>query len=112
MKKIGIIGLGMLGNAITLHLLDLGFEVTVYNRTKEKTLNVKVKGAHIAESPKEVSEKSELVIIVVKNAEAVKQVSFGEKGIIEGNHEKLIVADMSTIEPLESKNISKKFQYF
>lgn len=112
MKKIGIIGLGMLGNAITLHLLDSGFEVTVYNRTKEKTLNVKVKGAHIAESPKEVSEKSELVIIVVKNAEAVKQVSFGEKGIIEGNHEKLIVADMSTIEPSESKNISKKFQEY
>lgn len=112
MKKIGIIGLGMLGNAITLHLLDSGFEVTVYNRTKEKTLNVKVKGAHIAESPKEVSEKSELIIIVVKNAEAVKQVSFGEKGIIEGNHEKLIVADMSTIEPSESKNISKKFQEY
>lgn len=112
MKKIGIIGLGMLGNAITLHLLDSGFEVTVYNRTKEKALNVKVKGAHIAESPKEVSEKSELVIIVVKNAEAVKQVSFGEKGIIEGNHEKLIVADMSTIEPSESKNISKKFQEY
>ena len=110
MKKIGIIGLGMLGNAITLHLLDSGFQVTAYNRTKEKTLHVKAKGAHIAESPKEVSEKSELVIIVVKNAEAVKQVSFGQNGIIEGNHEKLIVADMSTIEPSESKNISKKFQ--
>ena len=32
MKKIGIIGLGMLGNAVALHLLDLGFEVTVFNR--------------------------------------------------------------------------------
>ena len=34
MKKIGIIGLGMLGNAVALHLLDSGFEVTVFNRTK------------------------------------------------------------------------------
>ena len=109
MKKIGIIGLGMLGNAVALHLLDSGFEVTAYNRTKEKTLQVKAKGAHIAESPKEVSEKSELVIIVVKNTDAVKQVSFGQNGIIEGNHKKLIVADMSTIEPSESKNISKRF---
>ena len=45
MKKIGIIGLGMLGNAVALHLLDLGFEVTVFNRTKEKTIQVREKGA-------------------------------------------------------------------
>jgi 3-hydroxyisobutyrate dehydrogenase and related beta-hydroxyacid dehydrogenases len=36
MKRIGIIGLGMLGNAVALHLIDSGFEVTAYNRTKEK----------------------------------------------------------------------------
>ena len=41
MKKIGIIGIGMLGNAVALHLLDSGFEVTVYNRTKEKTIQAK-----------------------------------------------------------------------
>lgn len=109
MKKIGIIGLGMLGNAVALHLVNSGFEVTAYNRTKEKTLELKEKGITIAESPKELAQKSELVIIVVKDAEAVKQVSFENNGIIEGNHEKLIVADMSTIDPLESKNISKQF---
>jgi len=110
MKKIGIIGLGMLGNAVALHLLDSGFEVTVYNRTKEKTLQVKEKGAKIATSPKEITGNSELVIIIVKDAEAVKQVSFEKNGIIEGNHEKLIVADMSTINPTQSKKISEKFQ--
>ena len=45
MKKVGIIGLGMLGNAVALHLLDSGFDVTVYNRTKEKTMQIKEKGA-------------------------------------------------------------------
>ena len=44
-KKIGIIGIGMLGNAVALHLIDSGFEVTVYNRTKEKALQLKEKGA-------------------------------------------------------------------
>jgi 3-hydroxyisobutyrate dehydrogenase len=112
MEKIGIIGLGMLGNAVALHLLDSGFEITAYNRTKEKTTELKEKGATIVTSPKEVAEKSELVIIVVKDAEAVKQVSFEKNGIIEGNHEKLIVADMSTIDPIESKNISMKFTDF
>jgi len=112
MKKIGIIGLGMLGNAVALHLVDSGFEVTVYNRTKEKTSKLKEKGITIAKSPKEIAQKSELVIIVVKDAEAVKQVSFENNGIIEGNHEKLIVADMSTIDPSESKKISKQFKNY
>ena len=109
MKKVGIIGLGMLGNAVALHLLDSGFEITVYNRSKEKTLQIKEKGARVASSPKEVAEQVELLIIVVKDAEAVKQVSFQKDGIAEAKNEKLIVADMSTINPSESKNISEKF---
>ncbi|MGY5148652.1 MAG: NAD(P)-dependent oxidoreductase [Candidatus Nitrosopumilus sp. bin_68KS] len=109
MKKVGVIGLGMLGNAVALHLIDSGFEVTVYNRTKEKTLQIKEKGAKIAPSPKEVADQVELVIIVVKDADAVKQVSFQKGGIIESKNKKLIVADMSTINPSESKNISEKF---
>jgi 3-hydroxyisobutyrate dehydrogenase len=102
----------MLGNAVALHLLDSNFKVTAYNRTKEKTIQLKEKGATIVESPKEVAENSELVIIVVKDANAVKQISFEENEIVKGTHEKLIVADMSTIDPLESKTISKKFQDF
>jgi len=59
MKKIGIIGMGMLGNAVALHLLDSGFEVTVYNRTKEKTMQAREKGAKVVTSPKEIAENSE-----------------------------------------------------
>ncbi len=109
MKTIGIIGTGMLGNAVALHLLDEGFNVTAYNRTKEKTIQLKEKGAKIVTSPKEVAENSELVIIIVKDANAVKKISFENDGIVKGAHEGLIVADMSTIDPEESKIISKKF---
>ncbi|MEK0349998.1 MAG: NAD(P)-dependent oxidoreductase [Nitrosopumilus sp.] len=112
MIKIGIIGLGMLGNAIALHLLDSGFEVTVYNRTKEKTIQAKEKGAKVVTSPKEVAKNSELIITIVKDAKAVKEISFEKDGIVEGKHSKLIVADMSTINPVESKNITKKFQEY
>ena len=109
MTKIGIIGAGMLGNAVGLHLLKSGFDLTVYNRTKEKTNELKNNGATVADSPKSVAENSELVIIVVKDADVVKEVAFGKNGIIDGNHEGLVVADMSTINPVESKKISKKF---
>ena len=110
MNKVGIIGLGMLGSAVAEHLFDSGFQVSAYNRTKEKTIHLKNKGVKIFTSPKDVAINSELVIIIVKNAKAVKEISFEKDGIIEGKHKKLIVADMSTIDPTESKNISKQFQ--
>jgi 3-hydroxyisobutyrate dehydrogenase len=109
MVKIGIIGTGMLGNAVGLNLLKSGFDLTVYNRTKEKTSELQNNGAKAVNSPKEVAKNSELVIIVVKDADAVKKISFGKDGIIEGKHDGMVVADMSTINPIESKNITKKF---
>ncbi len=112
MTKIGIIGLGMLGNAVGLHLLDEGFDVIVYNRTKEKTSECQQKGATVANTPKEVAENSEIIIIIVKDAEAVNDVSFGNEGIIFGKQEKTVVADMSTLNPSESKEISLKFQKY
>ena len=109
MKKIGIVGLGMLGNAVALHLADLGYQVTAYNRTEGKSLELKERGATIVKSPKEVAERSELVITIVKDADAVKQISFERDGIAYGNHENLIVADMSTVDPSESKSIANQF---
>ena len=111
-KKIGIIGTGMLGNAVALHLLESGFEIIAYNRTREKTLDIEKAGAKIASSPKEVAVNSELIVIIIKDAEAVRQVSFEKNGITEGSHKELIVADMSTIDPVESKKISEKFAEF
>ena len=106
--KIGIVGTGMLGEAVGLHLLDIGFEVTVFNRTKEKTKNLGKKGATILESPKHVAENSDLVITVVKDANAVNEVIFGNSGIMSGKHNGLCIADMSTINPNSTKEISER----
>ncbi len=110
MNKVGVIGLGLLGNAVAERLFDSGFQVSAYNRTKEKTTHLENKGVKIFTSPKDVALNSELVIIIVKDAKAVKEISFGKDGVIEGKHEKLIVSDMSTIDPTESKKISEQFQ--
>jgi len=106
--KIGIIGTGMLGEAVGLHLLDVGYEVIVFNRTKEKTENLKKNGAIVVESPKHVAENSDLVITVVKDADAVNDVIFGSSGVIIGKHDGMCIADMSTVNPNSSKEISKK----
>jgi 3-hydroxyisobutyrate dehydrogenase len=110
MKKIGLIGTGMLGKAVGLHLLKSGYSIVAYNRTKEKTKDLQDKGAEIVDHPKDVALKSDVVITVVKDADAVKQVSFEKDGIVFGNHNGLVVCDMSTINPLESKKIFEKFR--
>ena len=99
----------MLGKAVGLHLLESGIKLNVYNRTKEKTKELVEKGAKSFDSPKEIAKNSELVLTVVKDADAVRAVSFGQNGIVEGKHNDLVVADMSTINPNDSKNIAKKF---
>jgi len=100
----------MLGNAVGLHLLKSGYNIIAYNRTKEKTKELQDNGAEIVDHPKDVALKSEVVITVVKDADAVKQVSFEKDGIVFGNHSGLVVCDMSTINPLESKKIFEKFR--
>lgn len=107
--KVGIIGTGMLGNAVGIHLLDSGFELTAYNRTKNKTAELAKKGANVVDFPKDVASSSDIVFTIVKNADAVNDVSFGNNGIVKGKHDGLVVADMSTINPVESKIIAKKF---
>ena len=62
--KIGIVGTGMLGEAVGLHLLDVGYEITVFNRSKKKTEKLENKGAIVVDSPKNVAENSELVIML------------------------------------------------
>ena len=107
MTKIGIVGTGMLGEAVGLHLMDVGHDVIAFNRTKEKTKKLEKKGARILDSPKQVAENSELVITIVKDAKAVREVIFGDSGIIDGKHDGMCIADMSTVNPNATREISK-----
>jgi 3-hydroxyisobutyrate dehydrogenase len=109
-QKIGIIGTGMLGSAVAKRLLNSGYKLSVYNRTTQKTAPLATLGATISQSPKDLAKSSELIITILKDASAVREVSFGKDGIIEGYHEGVTVADMSTINPQESIDIAKRFQ--
>jgi 3-hydroxyisobutyrate dehydrogenase len=107
--RVGIIGTGLLGNAVGLNILKHGYKLTAYNRTRGKTRQLQENGANIVNSPKEVAENSDIVFTIVKNADAVRKVSFGDSCIACGKHDELVVADMSTINPISSKEIAKEF---
>ena len=98
----------MLGEAVGLHLLESGYSLTAYNRTKSKTTSLEKNGAIISDTPKNVAESSELVITCVKDADAVGQILFGHDGIVAGKHEGLTVVEMSTINPNNAIQNSKR----
>ena len=107
--RIGIIGMGIMGKAVATRLLNTGHKLTVYNRTREKIESLESLGVTRVETPKDVAESSDLVITVVKDAMAVEAVAFGNNGIVYGKHDNLTVADMSTINPIASRSIAKRF---
>ncbi|NWK06026.1 NAD(P)-dependent oxidoreductase [Marine Group I thaumarchaeote] len=108
MVKIGLIGTGMLGEAVGLHLLKSGFSLCVYNRTKSKTKNLEENGAIISDTPKHLAQSSELIITCVKDGDAAEQILFGQDGIVAGKHDGLAVAEMSTINPSSAIQNSKR----
>ena len=108
MVKIGLVGTGMLGEAVGLHLMKSGHSLVAYNRTKSKTSNLEKNGAIISDTPKCVAESSELVITCVKDADAVDEILFAQDGIVAGNHDGLVVAEMSTINPSNAMQNSKR----
>jgi len=108
MVKIGLIGTGMLGEAVGLHLLKSGFSLCVYNRTKLKTKSLEENGAVISDTPKHLAQSSELIITCVKDGDASEQILFGQDGIVAGKHDGLTVAEMSTINPNSAIQNSKR----
>ena len=104
--KVGLIGTGMLGAAVGLRILDKT-QLVVQNRTKQKTKPLEKKGAIVVDYPKQVASKCDLIITCVKDADALRDISFGEDGIIQNKHDGPTVCDMSTINPISSKEIAK-----
>jgi 3-hydroxyisobutyrate dehydrogenase len=104
--RIGFIGLGIMGKPMAQNLLKAGFQLTVYNRTQAPVALLVLAGAASAQSPKAVAERSDVVITMVTDSEAVNAVVLGEGGVIEGAHDGLVLIDMSTISPSVTRSIS------
>jgi 3-hydroxyisobutyrate dehydrogenase len=107
MKKVGFIGLGVMGMPMSKNLIKAGFSLVVWNRTASKMKEVVALGAIPARSPKEVAEKSDVVIIMVGDSADVEEVVLGPSGVIEGARLGLIVIDMSSISPIVTRRISE-----
>jgi len=109
-KKLGFIGLGEMGRPMVKNLVDAGYSVIVWNRSQPGIDECVGYGAVAGTSPRDVAEKSDLVITMVIGSEDVRSVVLGPNGIIEGAHPGLIMIDTSTISPKVSREIAEKLR--
>lgn len=108
-KKLGYIGLGIMGGAMARNLLKAGFEVMVFNRSRGKIDALVAEGAQPAASPKEVAENCDIVFTNLPDSPDVELVALGEGGVIEGGKPGMIFVDHSTIKPVVARRIAARF---
>lgn len=116
--SIGVIGTGMLGSAVAIRLAKNDrYDVSVYNRTTQKTKAAELAGATVLKTPAQVAQRSDFIIIILKDEHAVENVSFEQNGSkdaviseLNQNPNKPIIMDMSTINPASSKEIAARYE--
>lgn len=105
MKKIGFIGIGVMGGPMALNLMRAGYELTVYSRTKSKCEAVLAAGARWADSPAACAAGQDAVLTMVGYPRDVEQVYFGADGILEAVQPGMLLIDLTTTSPELAKRI-------
>ncbi len=108
MKRIGFIGLGIMGKPMARNLLKKSYSLKVYDIFPAPVAELAQAGATAAASAREVAESSDVVITMLPNTPEVRQAVLGPGGVLEGGRQGLLLIDMSSIAPLASQEISAR----
>jgi 2-hydroxy-3-oxopropionate reductase len=103
--KVGFIGLGIMGKPMCKNIIKAGYEVFFNSRHADVTAELEALGAKGRPTAAAVAADSEVVITMVPNSPQVREVALGKGGIIEGAKKGLVVIDMSSIDPVETRSI-------
>ncbi len=107
---IGFVGLGIMGLPMAGHILDAGYPLTVYNRTRSKTEELGARGAKVADSPAEVAADSQVIITIVSDSPDVEEVVAGPQGVLGRIGKDSVVIDMSTISPQVERQLDEQLR--
>lgn len=105
LKKIGFVGTGIMGAAMAGHLMDAGFEVSVYNRTKSKAQSLIERGAKWCDTVSELAKNQDVIISIVGYPKDVEQIYLADNGIINSAKEGAYLVDMTTSSPILAEKI-------
>jgi 3-hydroxyisobutyrate dehydrogenase len=107
-KKISVIGLGLMGTPIATLLMKAGYQVTGFDIIKKQMSNLIPLGMRAVNSPKEATKGADLVMLSLPNWKAVLDAVEGKDGVIRGAKKGLTVIDTSTSPPWESKTLGER----
>lgn len=99
MKHVTLLGLGTMGQGMAGQLLKAGFALTVYNRTANKAAALAAAGAKPSTSPHEAVREADVIISMVSNDDASRQVWLGEQGALSGAKVGAVLVECSTLSP-------------
>ena len=105
---IGFAGLGVMGHSMAAHILEGGYDLLIYNRSKEKGLDLLACGAVWAETPKDLAEKSDVIITIVGYPKDVEEIYLGEGGLLSGARSGTVLIDMTTSSPALAVRIAEE----
>lgn len=108
--KLGFIGIGLMGEAMTRRLLDRGYEVTVWNLEPERLDTVVPHGARAAASPAALTAASDIVLMCVLHTAAVEACAFGPDGIAASARSDQILVDLSTADPAATREFAARLK--
>jgi 3-hydroxyisobutyrate dehydrogenase len=108
--RLGYIGIGLMGRPMCLRLLAAGYELTVWNRSRDKLAPVTAKGARAAASPAEVARAADIVMMCVTDQDAAEQVLFGPDGVAAGGGKDRLVVDFSSIAPASARAFAARLE--
>ena len=106
-KRIGFVGLGIMGRPMARNLLKAGYPLVVFDLNKDAMEDLVKAGALAAHSSKEVVERTDVIITMLPDSPEVKEVILGKDGVIEGVRRDSVVIDMSSINPLVTQEIAR-----
>jgi 3-hydroxyisobutyrate dehydrogenase len=106
--KVGFIGLGNMGGGMAERLAESGFDIAVYNRTRDKAAEAEKLGARVADSPADVARDADVVCLSLANKDVVKAMLYGDAGVFGSLHDGGYILDMSTVPPDFSQETSAK----
>jgi 2-hydroxy-3-oxopropionate reductase len=108
MKKIGFIGLGIMGKPMSRNLLKAGYPLVVYDIVPAAVEEIVGAGAEKGTSPKDVAARTDVIITMLPNSPHVKEVVLGKNGVIEAARPGSILIEMSSIAPLVSRDVAAR----
>jgi 3-hydroxyisobutyrate dehydrogenase-like beta-hydroxyacid dehydrogenase len=105
-QSVGFIGLGIMGQPMALNLVKAGFQVSVFNRTREKAGPLEKAGARVASSPADAARDADFVMSIVSDSAASEEVMLGKEGVLQTVRSGAIVIDSATISPVVSRKLA------